>query len=69
MLVSSDVYQDKWAPAAAENKSYSGSGSGFSTFFDSGSEKMQNPAGVDSGTLDPWPPLTCCAQCAGAEDI
>jgi len=21
------------------------------------SEKMQNPAGVDSSTLDPWPPL------------
>jgi len=36
----------------------SDSGSGFSQNFDSGSEKKtQNPAGVDSGTPDPWPPL------------
>jgi len=39
-------------------KSDSGSGSGFSHIFDSGSErKTQNPARVDSGTPDPWPPL------------
>ena len=36
----------------------SDSGSGFSQIFDSGFErKMQNPAGVDSGNLDPVPPL------------
>jgi len=35
-------------------------GPDFSKNFDSGSgsEKAQNPAGVDSGTSDPWPPLT-----------
>jgi len=33
-----------------------GFGSGFSQIADSGSEKIQNPAGVDSGTPDPWPP-------------
>jgi len=43
-------------------KSDSGSGSGFSQFFDSrygsGPEiKMQNPAGIDSGYPDPSPPL------------
>jgi len=43
-------------------KSYSGSGSGFSQIFDSGSgsgseRKTQNPAGVDSGYPDPVPPL------------
>ena len=39
-------------------KSDSGSGSGFSQIFDSGSErKTQNPAGFDSGTPYPIPPL------------
>ena len=43
-------------------KSDSGSGSSFSQNFDSepGSRcerKRKNPAGVDSGTPDPWPPL------------
>ena len=43
-------------PATLENIKWLGSG--FSQNFDSGSErKTQNPAGVDSGTLDPWPPL------------
>ena len=47
-------------------KSDSGSRSGFSQIFGSGSErKTQNPAGVDSGTSDPVPPLlwmcwSCC---------
>jgi len=38
----------------------SDSGSGFSQIFDSGSgsdRKTQNPAGVDSSTPDPMPPL------------
>jgi len=41
-------------------KSDSGSGSGFSQTFDSGSwseQKPQNPAGVDSGSPDPVPNL------------
>jgi len=41
-------------------KSDSRSGSGFSQIFDSGSGsdgKTQNPAGVDSGSPDLWPPL------------
>ena len=41
-------------------KSDSGSGFVFSQIFDSGSgseRKTQNPAGVDSGTPDPVPPL------------
>jgi len=42
-------------------RSDSGSGWGSSQNFDSGcgsgSKKIQNPAGVDSGTPDPWPPL------------
>jgi len=41
-----------------KRKSGSGSGSGFSQIFDSGSErKTRNPVGVDSGTPDPVPPL------------
>ena len=45
-------------PATAELKSDSRSGSGFSRIFDSGSErKTQSPAGVESRTLDPVPPL------------
>ena len=43
-------------------KSGSGSGSGFSQYFDCGSgsgseRKAENPAGVVSGTPDLWPPL------------
>jgi len=41
----------------------SDSGSGFSKIFDYGSRserKMQNPAGVDSGSPDPVPHLVCC---------
>ena len=34
-----------------------GSGSLFSQIFDSGAGRTQNPAGVDSGTSDLWPPL------------
>jgi len=42
----------------AKLKSDSGSGSGFSQIFDSGSKrKTQNSAGVDSGNPDPVPPL------------
>ena len=44
----------------------SGSESDFSQIFDSGPvlglKKSQNPAGVDSGTLDTWPPLLQCRQ-------
>jgi len=41
-----------------KRKNDSGSGSGFSQIFDSGSErKTQNPAGVDSCNPDPVPPL------------
>jgi len=47
-------------------KTDSGSGSGLSQIFDSGSRsrsgserKIQNPAWVDSGPLDPVPPLVC----------
>jgi len=40
-------------------KSDYGCGSGFSKIFGSASErKMQKPAGVDSDTPDPWPPLS-----------
>jgi len=40
----------------------SDSGSGFSQNVDFGSDrKTQNPAGVDSGTPDPRPPLTLSA--------
>jgi len=40
-------------------KSSSGSGTRFSQIFYSGcvSAKTQNPAGVESGTSDAWPPL------------
>jgi len=41
-------------------KSGSGSGSGFQQIVDSGpgsERKMRNPAGVESGTPDPWPHL------------
>jgi len=39
-------------------------GSRFSQILDSGSErKTQNPAGVDSGTADPWPPLSHTTAC------
>jgi len=43
-------------------KSESESGPGFSQIFESGSgsgfeRKAQNPAGVDSATPVPWPPL------------
>ena len=46
-------------------KSDSGSRSGFSRIFGSGSErKTQNPAGVDSGTPDPVPPpVWMCWSC------
>jgi len=42
----------------SENESHSGSC--FSQIFDSGSgsEKMQNLVGFDSGSADPWLPLT-----------
>jgi len=39
-------------PATAENKMRL-----LSLILKSGSKKPQNPAGVDSGTHDPWPPL------------
>ena len=50
-------------------KSDSGSGSGFSQIFDTGSgsgseRKTQNPAGVDSGTPNPVPPLLA-GGCSG----
>ena len=39
-------------PATAKNKMRL-----LSLILKSGSKKLQNPAGVDSGTHDPWPPL------------
>jgi len=50
----------RWLLLLPNLKSDSGSWSGFSQVFDSGSgseRTMQNPAGVDSATQDPWPPL------------
>ena len=55
-------------------KSDSGSGSGFSQIFDpwswSGSERRrQNPAGVDSSTPDPVPPLVQTTRLAASFEL
>jgi len=58
-------------PAQSLSKQVSGSRSGFSQIFDSGSgsvRKTQSPAGVDSGTADPWRFMVCPHHWNGGGD-